>query len=71
MTMNDDNAMFVWGMGALAGCTGPTAYSTPSTSNSINWYATSVCVVPPFMSVTASRSVDLDDDIVVSEYEED
>ena len=37
----------------------------------IKWCATAIRVVITFLSVSARRSVQLDDDKVVSEYEED
>ena len=48
----------------------PQAYSTLFASSGVKWCANSVRVFS-FISVTARRSVDLDDDKVVSEYEED
>ena len=37
----------------------------------LKWCATAICVVITILSVSARRSVELDDDKVVSEYEED
>ena len=57
--------------GPLAGWTGPQAYSTPYASNGIKMVRKAASASPTIISVSARRSVDLDDDKVVSEYEED
>ena len=57
--------------GTLAGWTWPQAYSTPSPQTVSKMVRIPASASPTILSVSARRSVDLDDDKVVSEYEED
>ena len=59
-----------WGPNEVAG-RGPRHTPPPSPQIALKWCATQRPRLSPFMSVTARRSEDTCDDIVVSAYEED
>ena len=59
-----------WGPNEVAG-RGPRHTPPPSPQTALKWCATQRPRLSPFMSVTARRSEDTCDDIVVSAYEED
>ena len=59
-----------WGPNEVAG-RGPRHTPPPSPQIALKWCATQPPRLSPFMSVTACRSEDTCDDIVVSAYEED
>ena len=59
-----------WGPNEVAG-RGPRHTPPPSPQVALKWCATQRPRLSPFMSVTARRSEDTCDDIVVSAYEED